>query len=91
MPLRVQARTVAVGMRAPPGAKPVGLPTVEAMPYAATVGAGSGEEIRPVMSVPQSTVTMEFSFKLPQPSAPAKGSTIPRNWQVLRRRCSTKL
>ena len=77
MPLRVQARTMVVVMGAPPEANPVGRPTVETVSYATTVGAGSGEEIRPVVSVPQSAVTMEFSSELPQPSAPAKGQYNP--------------
>ncbi|CAN0089818.1 unnamed protein product, partial [Laminaria digitata] len=62
MPLHVQARTVLV---VPPEAAPVGLQSVEAVPYAATAGGGSSEEVRPVVSVPQSAVTMEFSSELP--------------------------
>ncbi|CAN0131819.1 unnamed protein product, partial [Laminaria digitata] len=46
MPLHVQARTVLI---APPEAVPVGLPSVEAVPYAATVGKGTSEEVRPVV------------------------------------------
>ena len=74
MPLRVQVRTMAVVMGAPPETNPVELPFVEAVPFAATVGGGSADEVRSVVSVPQSAVTLEFSSELPQPSAPAKGS-----------------
>ena len=76
MPFRVQANTMAVGMGATPEETPVGLPSVEAMPCAATGGERSGDEIR-VVSVPQSAVSTEFSCDIPHSSAPTKAQYSP--------------
>lgn len=76
MPFRVQASTAAVAMGATPEATPVGLPSVEAVPCAATMGGRSGEEVRVVL-VPQSAVSTEFSCDIPQSSAPAKAQYNP--------------
>ena len=70
MPLCVQAETVELGT--PPEANIAGLPTAEAVPYAATMRAEPARFVQPV-AVPQSAVTMEFGSELPQPSASAKG------------------